>query len=164
MNARRISPVPSPTLGTAERSAVSLTLPAPPDGALLAASGLPLFAPNTPMTREIFDEYGPLEEVGLEEVGPAGSETVNDISGVYEVQLSEADLLERAGSFERVPVVLKTIAQLRTLPLDPASAFLVGAMDGTSSIELLFDLAPMPRKEIVRALCLLFDHGVISLA
>lgn len=163
MNARRISPAPSPAPRTAERSAVSVTLPAPPDGALLAASGLPLFAPNAAMTREIFDEYGPLEEVGP--AGPGtGTENVNDISGVYEVQLSEADLLARAGSFEQVPVVRKTIAQLRTLPLDPASAFLVSAMDGTSSIEMLFDLAPMPRKEVVRALCLLFDHGVISLA
>lgn len=155
MNARRISPVRSPTLRTAA------TLPAPPDGALLAASGLPLFPRNAPPMREIFDEYGPLEEVGP---AGSGSETVTDISGVYEVQLSEGDLLERAGSFERVPVVLKTIAEQRTLPLDPASAFLVSAMDGTSSIEMLFDLAPMPRKEVVRALCLLLDHSVISLA
>lgn len=160
MNARRFSPLPSPAIRPVDATPARPTLPAPPTDALLAESGLPLFSPlPTPPRaidphREIFDEYGPLEELGPAEVV--------DASGVYEVQLSESDLHDRVGSFDCVPVVQKTLAELRALPLDPASVYIVSAMGGTVSIEMLFDLAPMPREQVVRALCLLFDHGVIS--
>lgn len=162
MNARRFRPLPSPVIAEA-KPANSPTLPAPPTEALLAESGLPLYClpAELPLPtiqiqahREIFDEYGPLEELGPAEVV--------DASGVYEVQLFENDLRDRVGSFDCVPVVQKTLVELRALPLDPASVYIVSTMDGMVSIEMLFDLAPIPRDQVVRALCLLFDHGVIS--
>jgi hypothetical protein len=110
---------------------------------------------------EVVEQVEELEE--LEAFEDVSQELPPDeTSGVFVVPLTEKDLLERALSFECVPVVRKTSAEIRALPLDPAAAFLVSAMDGMVTIEMLFDLAPMPREAVARALCLLFDHGAIS--
>lgn len=125
------------------------TIPAPPCDDLLATSADP--------------ELVALEDIELLEEGPADSEAEFDPSGVFVAPLGDADLLARGGSMQSVPVVRKSADELRSLPLDPASAFLLGAMDGMVDVETLMDLVPLSHEDVVRSLCLLVDHDVIVL-
>ena len=85
-----------------------------------------------------------------------------DESGVFQAVFTEQDVLQRIGGFDRTPLVRMTPDQIRTLPLDPACAFLIGQMDGMMTIEMLIDLAPIPKEDVLRSLCMLVDHGVIT--
>ena len=148
MAARHLVPdLNAPKLrGTPEPSRA--TIPAPPSEQLLSTSAEP--------------ELVALEDVELIEEGPADSEDF-DPSGVFVAPLGDADLAARGGSMQSVPVVRKSADELRSLPLDPASAFLLGAMDGMLDVETLMDLVPLSREDVVRSLCLLVDHDVIVL-
>lgn len=124
---------------------------------------------------------GAIEEADTDpegKIAPAITLSENEIpassplpSGIYEAQppapvlvqeYREIDLLERAGSFDAVPIVINDLSDLRGLPLDPKAVYLLGTMDGMTSLEMLLDVSPMPRAEVLSAICLLFDHGVIG--
>lgn len=124
--------------------------------------------PAPPPARPTKPVPPPADLIAASAAGPVdqGSESDVDLacdaSGVYQAQFTEADLLARSGSMAGIPVVQKTLAQIRALPLDPVSGFLLSVMDGTMSVEMLIDLSAIPREEVVRGLCLLADHDVIS--
>lgn len=84
-------------------------------------------------------------------------------SGVYQALFSEADVTERLGGLHRIPVVTMPTQSLRDLPLDPASAFLIGQIDGMVTIEMLIDMAPLSRSDVLRSLMLLVQYGVVGL-
>ena len=84
-------------------------------------------------------------------------------SGVYQALFSESDVAERLGGLHRIPVVTMATQALRDLPLDPSSAFLNGQMDGMVTIEMLIDMAPMSRSDVLRSLMLLVQYGVVGL-
>ncbi len=86
-----------------------------------------------------------------------------DESGVYATRHSQSDLALRIPSLSLVPMVRMSPAELRGLPLDPTSAFLLGVMDGVTNLETLLDMAPVPREDALRSLALLVDYGVIQL-
>jgi hypothetical protein len=96
-------------------------------------------------------------------VPPIADEEQIDSSGIYDAIFTEADVHQRLGSFDRIPLVRLSAEEICKLPLDPASAFLVGSMDGMLTIEMLLDMAAMPRSVVLRSLCLLVDHGVVTL-
>lgn len=84
-----------------------------------------------------------------------------DASGVHEVRFLEADLLARFVRRDARPR-LRPDVDLRKLPLDPTSAFLLGFIDGSTTVDALLDVGGPTRDAIVRSLCLLFDYGVVS--
>ncbi|MFO0674669.1 MAG: hypothetical protein U0235_34490 [Polyangiaceae bacterium] len=101
----------------------------------------------------------------LEELGPADEEEVDsspgDSSGVFESCFSEGDLIERGGSLRSVPRVILSPAGVKALPLDSASGFLLGLMDGLTDVESLMDISGLSRDAVIGSVCLLRDHSVI---
>lgn len=84
-----------------------------------------------------------------------------DPSGVHEVRFLESDLLARFARRDVRPR-LRVGVDVRKLPLDPTSAFLLGFIDGQTTVDALLDVGGPTRDALVRSLCLLFDHGVID--
>jgi hypothetical protein len=66
-------------------------------------------------------------------------------------------------SFDAVPMVTITAAQLMTRKLDPRKAFVLGLIDGRTSIESLLDACPLSTHEVLRILGDLLRDGVIAL-
>lgn len=83
-----------------------------------------------------------------------------DASGVHEVRFLESDLVDRFGDRATAPRRRPGV-DVRKLPLDPTSAFVLGFVDGLTTVDALLDIGP-PRDALARSLCLLFDHGVIE--
>ncbi|MBP9111531.1 MAG: hypothetical protein KBF88_01925 [Polyangiaceae bacterium] len=75
----------------------------------------------------------------------------------------EEEYLKAIGSLSKVPVVRVNPSELRTLPIEPAAAFLLSNMDGISTVEMLLDLGAMPRLEALRLLCSLVREHIVEL-
>ena len=93
---------------------------------------------------------------------PARLEEIDE-SGVFHTVYSQADIAAKIGGFDRVPLVRMTPNEIRELPIDPTTAYLIGQMDGMMTVEMLIDMAPVTKEEVLRSLCQLVDHGVITI-
>ena len=89
-------------------------------------------------------------------------------------ELREADTLnsaeeEDSGEIQRVvpmdavPWLLVTFDQLRHLPIDPRAGFLVSLIDGRSTVEMIVDLAGLPKPLTLRILAKLMALKAIEL-
>lgn len=75
---------------------------------------------------------------------------------------SVADFTARLGSLARVPTMTVPFDQLATLSLDNRMGFLIAMVDGTSTIQTLLDVAAMPVLEVLRALVMLEERGIVE--
>ena len=80
-----------------------------------------------------------------------------------EIAALEQKFMDKVGSMSRVPVLRVSPTELRALPLDPSSGFLISNMDGISTLEMILDVAGMSRLEAQRLLLALLEEHVIEL-
>ena len=78
-------------------------------------------------------------------------------------RVREAAYETRLGSLTAVPTLRVGPEVYRALSLDPPAAFLIANMDGICTIEMLLDVAGMPRLEALRILVELMEEHVIEL-
>lgn len=62
-----------------------------------------------------------------------------------------------------VPWLMVTLDELRELPIDPRAAYLVSLVDGHCSIEMIADVAGMPRVEVAGVFAMLARLGAVEL-
>lgn len=62
-----------------------------------------------------------------------------------------------------VPWLMVTLEELRDLPIDPRAAYLVSLVDGQCSIEMIADIAGMPRAEVAGVFAMLGRLRAIEL-
>lgn len=65
-------------------------------------------------------------------------------------------------SLGRVPRLVVSPSELTKLPMDPRGAFLLGNVDGMSSLEEILDMSPIPRDEALALVDGLERLGVIA--
>lgn len=78
-------------------------------------------------------------------------------------RLREVEYERRLGSLAGVPTLRLRPEEYRALSLDPSAGFLVANMDGICTIEVLLDVAGMPRLEALRILVGLLEEDIIEL-
>jgi len=76
----------------------------------------------------------------------------------------ERECLAAIGSGSAILVAAVTIDELKSFPLDNASAFLFSLVDGTTDVESILDVAGVPRLLALRHLRSLLERGIIGLA
>ncbi len=62
-----------------------------------------------------------------------------------------------------VPWLMVTLDELRELPIDPRAAYLVSLVDGQCSVEMIADVAGMPRAEVAGVFAMLARLGAVEL-
>lgn len=62
-----------------------------------------------------------------------------------------------------VPWLMVTLDELRELPIDPRAAYLVSLVDGQCSVEMIAEVAGIPRAEVVSVFAMLARLGAIEL-
>jgi hypothetical protein len=62
-----------------------------------------------------------------------------------------------------VPWLMVTLEERRLLPLDPHATFLVSLVDGQSSVEMIANIAGVPRDETARTFAALARLGAVEL-
>lgn len=72
-------------------------------------------------------------------------------------------LLSLFGSLERIPRARVTHDEAKRLRLSPDAAFLLGQIDGATSIGDIADIAPFPRAQTLELLARLVFEGAIEL-
>lgn len=76
---------------------------------------------------------------------------------------------ERSGEVQRVmpmhalPWLLMTFDQVKHLPIDPRVGFIVSFIDGRGTVEMIIDMAGLPRTVTLRILAKLLALGAIEL-
>jgi hypothetical protein len=65
--------------------------------------------------------------------------------------------------FEHVPVVALELEEMKNVPLDSRSAFLVSRIDGVSTVGTLFDVCGMSEEESLNILNDLLELGIVVL-
>ncbi len=80
-------------------------------------------------------------------------------------RMLEKTYITRLGSLERVAVLAIDQKELRTLPLDHRSGFLLSHIDGISTLEMILDMCGngMSRLEALRTIFGFVEEGVITL-
>jgi hypothetical protein len=78
-------------------------------------------------------------------------------------RVREAAYERRLGSLTALPKLRLRPEEYRGLSLDPSAGFLVANMDGICTIEMILDVAGMPRVEALRILVELLEDHVIEL-
>lgn len=76
----------------------------------------------------------------------------------------ERECLGAIGSESAILVAAVTNDELRSFPLDNASAFLFSLVDGTTDVESILDVAGLPRLLALRHLRSLVERGLIGVA
>jgi hypothetical protein len=66
-------------------------------------------------------------------------------------------------SLSLVPWLMITLDRLSELPIEPNAAFLVSLVDGQCSVELIADIAGMPRDEVAGIFERLAQLGAVEL-
>jgi hypothetical protein len=69
----------------------------------------------------------------------------------------------RLGSLERVPRVAVPREEIPTLALDHISGFVLALIDGHCTLDMILDMASMPRLDALRVLHELVQHGTVTL-
>ena len=83
--------------------------------------------------------------------------------------LNAAEEEERSGEVQRVmplhalPWLIVTFDQVKHLPIDPRVGFIVSFIDGRSTVEMIIDMAGLPRVVTLRILAKLLALGAIEL-
>ncbi len=62
-----------------------------------------------------------------------------------------------------VPLVALTVEELRTLPLDGCSGFILSLIDGRTNVEDILDLCALDRAEVIERVLALLRQGAIVL-
>jgi hypothetical protein len=65
--------------------------------------------------------------------------------------------------FRAVPWLVATHDELRRMPLDSRSGFLVSLIDGRCTVEMLLDMAGLPEDDVITMLAQLVRLGAIEL-
>ena len=76
--------------------------------------------------------------------------------------LTEAELLQKLGSLERVPRVIAERDDIRALSMDRSMAFVLSQIDGVSTLEMIVDVSGMPRLDALRILFALLAQDAIE--
>jgi hypothetical protein len=63
---------------------------------------------------------------------------------------------------EGVPCVIRTLAELRSFPLESRDAFVLSLVDGNTTVETILDLAGLPEDETFDILGKLVDLGALG--
>jgi hypothetical protein len=66
-------------------------------------------------------------------------------------------------SFDAVAYVTLTAQEIKRRPIDPHQAFVIGLIDGRSTIESVLDTCPLSTHQVLRILGELLREGVIAL-
>ncbi len=66
-------------------------------------------------------------------------------------------------SLASIPMVVKTQAELREMPLDHRAAFLLQQMDGACDLEAVLDVSGMPETEALAIVEVLLSYGAVVL-
>jgi hypothetical protein len=69
----------------------------------------------------------------------------------------------RPPSLDAVPWLMLSYAQVMSLGLDHREGFLLSLIDGRTNVETLFELASMPKRDVLRILARWLAMGVITL-
>jgi hypothetical protein len=70
----------------------------------------------------------------------------------------------RFGSPASVPRPVLPPEDVKKLPLEPRSAFVLSHVDGQSTVDTILDLCGMPPDEVLEALVDLLSYGAIDIA
>lgn len=73
------------------------------------------------------------------------------------------EAFSRIGTMSSVPWLMVPISEVRTLPLDPRSAFILSLVDGISTVEMIVDMSSIPRDDGLRVLIELVALGAVEL-
>jgi hypothetical protein len=68
----------------------------------------------------------------------------------------------KIGSLDRIPMVLVAHTQMRWLSIDHRAGFVLSLIDGTSTVEMLLDVAGMPRLDSLRILHELVERRIVA--
>lgn len=68
----------------------------------------------------------------------------------------------KIGSLDRIPVVIVPHTQMRWLSIDHRAGFVLSLIDGTSTVEMLLDVAGMPRLDSLRILQELVERRIVA--
>lgn len=68
----------------------------------------------------------------------------------------------KVGSLDRVPSVIVPRTQLRWLSIDHRAGFILSLIDGTSTVEMVLDVAGMPRLDSLRILHELVERRIVA--
>jgi hypothetical protein len=74
-----------------------------------------------------------------------------------------AQVFARFGSPASVPRPVLSIEEVKELPLEPRSAFVLSHVDGQSDVETILDLCGMAPDEVLEALVDLLSYGAIAI-
>jgi eukaryotic-like serine/threonine-protein kinase len=75
----------------------------------------------------------------------------------------ERDYSQRIGPRNQIPRLAMDPAAITALALDHRAGFLLALIDGRSTLDEIFDISGMPRRETMRLVVQLLDHGVLVL-
>jgi hypothetical protein len=79
------------------------------------------------------------------------------------IRALEKQYTDRVGSMRAVPVLLVPLEQIRSVVIDHQVGFFLAQVDGSTPLETLLDIIPMPRWEALRLVDRLVDEGVLML-
>src|SRR4051812_26995582 len=74
-----------------------------------------------------------------------------------------AALLARLRPLSRVPRLTKTTSELRSLVEDPATAFVLGFIDGILPLAMLVEVTGLPELDVLQVLDSLISDGLVAL-
>jgi len=78
-------------------------------------------------------------------------------------RILEKEYAERVGSMRVVPVLLAPLERIRSVAIDHQAGFFLAQVDGSTTLEVLLDILPMPRWEALRLVDRLVREGVLML-
>jgi hypothetical protein len=84
-------------------------------------------------------------------------------SSEQEIEAAPASEVRPLVSLSMVPWLMVTLDQLRELPIDPRAAFLVTLVDGQCSVEMIADIACVPKDEAIGIFATLLQLGAVQL-
>lgn len=109
----------------------------------------------------------------LMEDGVAGyASRIDEIRRLYAEGCAEEALLlagtisppaQTGWSLDSVPVLARTVDEIRRMPLDHRAGFFLGHVDGMASLAAILDLVPLPEPEVIALVESLVALGVIRL-
>jgi hypothetical protein len=70
----------------------------------------------------------------------------------------------RLGSLAKIPALGVSPQEITSLALDSRSAFILGLVDGMSTIDMVLDMSGIPRLDTLRVLLELVQQGVLKIA
>jgi hypothetical protein len=92
---------------------------------------------------------------------PANTRDIaRELEGEFETSSSDIRPLM---PLHAVPWFIRTVDQLKTLPLDPRAALLVSLMDGRCTVEMILDMSGIREDDAIDILARMLELGIIEL-